>query len=353
MSLDIPKLAKLVTDQNGHDKLMKCVQYGARFLAWFIARSDPKSDLAARFKSLFAYVRDARKLVRVLKQLSEAQKIQVLLKAPQSLKQALGIIAALGFAAYWTFDNIVFLSNAKFITVTNKDSINKASARLSVLFLSWAHFLIVVPCSAGSLPSLPLWRAMASRCPRTSLLKNVLRRSSASLLLHRVVHRARALRALLHNRSNPPSLRNNLLHCALNVPLSISTLLSRLVICALHRTAGICRSTSWEPISTMVLLAWVALSQEQSSFTRLGRSCKLSLFSQKFLRVRSKLRTRCSVFSALESDRRHLFPSSLVCVTCNLAKTQIFAEPRHRMDVGCHRLDGALFVYSIIILRSK
>jgi hypothetical protein len=61
-------------------------------------------------------VRDARKLLRFAKQFGEIQKIQSLLKQPQSLKRELQVIGAAGLFTYWTFDNLVFLANAKALT---------------------------------------------------------------------------------------------------------------------------------------------------------------------------------------------------------------------------------------------
>lgn len=58
--------------------------------------------------------------MRFFKQFGELQKIQVLLKQQPSLKQQLQIAGAAGLATYWTFDNLVFLHNAKFLTSGDK-----------------------------------------------------------------------------------------------------------------------------------------------------------------------------------------------------------------------------------------
>lgn len=71
--------------------------------------ADPKSETGAKFNKLFAFTRDCRKIIRLLKFLTELEKLEKLLAAPQSTQQQLGIVAAIGMFNYWFFDNLTYL----------------------------------------------------------------------------------------------------------------------------------------------------------------------------------------------------------------------------------------------------
>jgi len=119
---------KFFNNENGRDKFYKVIQYGARFLMWYCQQQDAKSEWAKRWKSLFIYMRDGRKLARFFKTAVEIQKIQVLLKQQPSLKQTAAVLSAAGLGMYWFFDNLVWLANSKFIDDKKKDQWNKLGA---------------------------------------------------------------------------------------------------------------------------------------------------------------------------------------------------------------------------------
>jgi len=106
---------KFFASEQGRDKFNKVVQYAARLFAWHLLNADPKSEWGKRWKGLFAYTRDARKLVRIFKTLNEYQKIQALVGQDPSLKQGIQLIGALGLSFYWAFDNLIYLAKADFL----------------------------------------------------------------------------------------------------------------------------------------------------------------------------------------------------------------------------------------------
>jgi len=113
----LAKLNKFFLNEAGRDKFNKIIQYGSRLLAYHLLSADPKSEWGKSFSALFALTRDCRKIVRLLKFLAEYEKIRNLLqKQPTTQKQFVQLVGAAGLAAYWWFDNLVFLSKGKMLT---------------------------------------------------------------------------------------------------------------------------------------------------------------------------------------------------------------------------------------------
>lgn len=118
---------KFFGSEQGRDKFNKVLQYSARFLAWHLLTHDPKSEWGKRWKGLFAYTRDARKLVRLFKTLNEYQKIQILVKQDPSVKQAIQLVGATGLAFYWGFDNLIYFAKADFVPKDRVETWGKLS----------------------------------------------------------------------------------------------------------------------------------------------------------------------------------------------------------------------------------
>ena len=87
-------------------------------------------ETAARFRALFAGMRDARKLFRLFKSLNELQKLQqVLVKTPANMDEIdfiLFVAARIGFFGYWFFDNLQILAQVKMINRQPKDFLKPA-----------------------------------------------------------------------------------------------------------------------------------------------------------------------------------------------------------------------------------
>ena len=112
-------LNRFFANEQGRDKFNKVVQYGSRYIAYQLLTADPKSEWGARFNKMFAFTRDCRKILRLMKWLNEYEKLEKLLASPHtatSTRQQLLVLAAVGMASYWFFDNMTYLVKGGMIT---------------------------------------------------------------------------------------------------------------------------------------------------------------------------------------------------------------------------------------------
>jgi len=119
---------RFFANEQGRDKFNKVIQYGSRYMMYHLLTQDPKSEWGKRFKVLFMFTRDCRKILRLFKWVGEYEKLERLLSAPaaqRSVAQHIQIIGTLGMAAYWFFDNLTFL--VKGAILTNDDRYGKLS----------------------------------------------------------------------------------------------------------------------------------------------------------------------------------------------------------------------------------
>lgn len=95
----------------GRDKVLKFLQYSARFLRTIV---QDKAFLA-RLNGLFSAAGDARKMFRLAKSLNEYDTIMKLLNNPglDAVATILQLLARSSFFIYWIFDNLVILSKIK------------------------------------------------------------------------------------------------------------------------------------------------------------------------------------------------------------------------------------------------
>ena len=103
---------RFFANEQGRDKFNKVIQYGSRYMAYQLLTADPKSEWGARFNKMFAFTRDCRKILRLMKWLNEYEKLEKLLASPQtptSTRNQLLVLAAVGMASYWFFDNMTYL----------------------------------------------------------------------------------------------------------------------------------------------------------------------------------------------------------------------------------------------------
>eukprot|EP00743_Colponemidia_sp_Colp-15_P003585 GILK01003867.1.p1 GENE.GILK01003867.1~~GILK01003867.1.p1 ORF type:complete len:267 (+),score=40.56 GILK01003867.1:43-801(+) len=110
----VTQLIKFWNNYEGRDKFSKVLQYGSRFIAWYLLTSNP--DMSKRFSGLMVGMRDARKLFRLFKSVNEYQKVMMTAMGKgDSFTKTMTIISRLGFLQYWIFDNLVILCNTKFL----------------------------------------------------------------------------------------------------------------------------------------------------------------------------------------------------------------------------------------------
>lgn len=104
---------------------MKMFQYGCRYLKTIV--SNPQT--LARINGLFNTSKDARKMFRLLKSIHEVDKILSLLGDLQAdlPQKTLEVLSRSFFFVYWILDNLVILSQIKFIRYETKP-IAKASS---------------------------------------------------------------------------------------------------------------------------------------------------------------------------------------------------------------------------------
>ncbi|CAN0292404.1 unnamed protein product [Pylaiella littoralis] len=128
---------------DGRDKFTKMMQYGARFFYWWFASSDPA--LSERAFKLYRTTQRSRKAFRMLKILDEAVKLQKILRTAGKNQTASGSrgtgflgytealmsLRCLVMGAFWTFDNLNYL--------TLTDTVNFGVARATKGFSrSWS-----------------------------------------------------------------------------------------------------------------------------------------------------------------------------------------------------------------------
>ena len=80
MSASKPSMSNLVlvnrvlANEQGRDKFNKVIQYGSKLVAFYLLTADPKSEYGAKFNKMFAFTRDCRKILRLLKWASEVER---------------------------------------------------------------------------------------------------------------------------------------------------------------------------------------------------------------------------------------------------------------------------------------
>ena len=97
----------------GRDKVLKLLQYGARFLRTAVT----DKVLLDRLNGLFAASRDARKMFRLAKSINEYDTITKLLpnSTLDSTTKTLQLLTRSAFFVYWIFDNLGMLSTMKVV----------------------------------------------------------------------------------------------------------------------------------------------------------------------------------------------------------------------------------------------
>jgi len=115
----------------GRDKLYRAIQYLARFLAWYHLRKGNK-DNAVPWVALKSHIALARKLLRLGKPVEHMQTaLRAALANGTPSEQITTVARQLAYAAYLSFDAIVWANTVKFLALqpTTAQRISKISNR--------------------------------------------------------------------------------------------------------------------------------------------------------------------------------------------------------------------------------
>jgi hypothetical protein len=113
--MNLERTVRWIDKTDGRDKFCKAIQYACRLLKHRFELLG-NVEAAKKFESLFANMRDARKLFRLFKTINEIKKIQDLLAKELSTNAWLNIAVRGFFGVYWIFDNLNILSKLKLIS---------------------------------------------------------------------------------------------------------------------------------------------------------------------------------------------------------------------------------------------
>lgn len=129
---------QLWNQTEGRDKISKCIQYGSRFLAWYLNK---KSEWIPKLQGLQAVTGDSRKIFRLGKFINEYAKIRQTVRglslSPKNkfnsddmnklINDSLLILSRTGFMIYWIYDGLNILSKIKFLKGDTKKLIKRAA----------------------------------------------------------------------------------------------------------------------------------------------------------------------------------------------------------------------------------
>lgn len=104
----------------GRDKLAKFMQFGSKFLAYYIMTKDPKNERAQKLMAFDKNIGMARKGLRLGKSVEPFQKLIVTMGSEAApLDMALEAVSCIGMFFRWGYDNLSFLEKAKVLPAGN------------------------------------------------------------------------------------------------------------------------------------------------------------------------------------------------------------------------------------------
>jgi len=112
---DFNKLLKFLDGHNGRDKIVRLLQYGGRFLAWWLLINS-KPDQAKKFATLEETSSLARKVFRLAKSLSYIQTaIKSFNEESDSVVQLTTVVQNASLAVWLFFDHIIWAAKVSLI----------------------------------------------------------------------------------------------------------------------------------------------------------------------------------------------------------------------------------------------
>jgi len=144
-AVTLDKFITYIATVNGKDKIAKIIQYGARFIAWYLSSYTADKDSSAKFLNLFKAGANARRLFRLGNELALVQKLQTLqLKKLADKFEVLNLLQQIGMSVYFVWDHMVWLAA--------NGVIDKEPLERYQLISNWGWFLgLVFGCTWNSL----------------------------------------------------------------------------------------------------------------------------------------------------------------------------------------------------------
>jgi peroxin-11B len=94
----------------GREKLCRCVQYFARFYAYYLLRRGSPAETVQRWVDLRTHIANGRKFYRLLKPVEFAQAGIKSLNAPDEIVRFTGVAKQLGMCLYYLSEVFVLVS---------------------------------------------------------------------------------------------------------------------------------------------------------------------------------------------------------------------------------------------------
>jgi len=102
------RFLRLLETTNGRDKTVRLLQYGSRFLSWWLLNQS-KPELAKRFSNLESHSSLSRKVFRLLKSLSYVQAAwKTMGQEEDSVVQSTGVVQNICLALWLYYDHIIW-----------------------------------------------------------------------------------------------------------------------------------------------------------------------------------------------------------------------------------------------------
>eukprot|EP01119_Soliformovum_irregulare_P005889 TRINITY_DN17631_c0_g1_i1.p1 TRINITY_DN17631_c0_g1~~TRINITY_DN17631_c0_g1_i1.p1 ORF type:complete len:229 (-),score=67.17 TRINITY_DN17631_c0_g1_i1:250-936(-) len=120
------KVIKFLETHNGRDKLVRLMQYGSRFLAWFLLQSQPEN--AKKLSVLENHSSLARKVFRLFKSLSYIQNaFKTLNEQKDAVLVFTTVIQGIALAAWLLYDHLIWAGKLGLTKVDLKGPARRAN----------------------------------------------------------------------------------------------------------------------------------------------------------------------------------------------------------------------------------
>lgn len=130
----------ITSTYEGRDKLTKLIQFGCKFLGWYLLILDPEQSL--RYLSISEKFRDARSVFRLTKFLFEIRRMEIIYEnSEDKFSIIINILSRFFYLFHWLFDNmfiIMKLSDSEFPSFTGltRETIKRLSRKAWLIGIS-------------------------------------------------------------------------------------------------------------------------------------------------------------------------------------------------------------------------
>merc|ERR1711920_1191335 len=136
--------SKALNTRDFQDKELRVIQYGARMVAHYLLKLDPKNEAALRLTDLYKALSLSRKAFRSFTPIAHAHEafnnLRALLQDPSDLLRKLGLVQWFTFSVHIFFDNLVFLSHPSVMVVNRPNSRWLNAATIKEQMVDWRAF---------------------------------------------------------------------------------------------------------------------------------------------------------------------------------------------------------------------